>query len=61
MARHPVTVRRRRKASRAKKARREARGERATVGIYNPAAGQVGQVPIEEARPTSLAKRFGGV
>lgn len=56
MARHPITVRRRRKASRAKEARREAREQRVTVGVYNPAAGQVGQVPIEEVRPPGVSK-----
>lgn len=56
MSRHLITVRRRRKASRAKKARREAREQRAMVGVYNPAAGQVGRIPADEARPPGLSK-----
>ena len=56
MSRHPITVRRRRKASRAKKARRQAREQRPTVGVYNPAAGQVGQVPLHEVRPVGPSK-----
>lgn len=56
MPRHPITVRRRRKASRAKRARRAERDSGPMVGIYNPAAGQVGRVPVDQVRLRGLSK-----